>query len=71
LDAAKYIIILADNLQEYVDMMKLGTFIFQQDNDPKHTSRLAKHYFNDKSINLLPWPEQSLDLNPVEKYVGF
>jgi hypothetical protein len=32
MDAAKYFNILANNLQESVDMMELDTFIFQQDN---------------------------------------
>jgi hypothetical protein len=40
--------------------------IFQQDNDPKHTSSLAKEWFSKEGIEVLPWPAQSPDLNPIE-----
>jgi transposase len=39
---------------------------FQQDNDPKHTSRKATQWFKDNNIQVLPWPVQSPDLNPIE-----
>lgn len=39
---------------------------YQQDNDPKHTSRRAKQFFGDNRVNVLPWPSQSPDLNPIE-----
>jgi len=39
---------------------------FQQDNDPKHTSKKAKKWFRDNSITLLDWPAQSPDLNLIE-----
>src|SRR6201991_4608073 len=49
---------------------KLGmdkeSFYYQQDNDPKHTSKLASKWFEDMGIKLLDWPSQSPDLNPIE-----
>lgn len=50
MDAAAYVNILARNLTPSATQMGLGDFIFQQDNDPKHTSRLAEHYFMPKTL---------------------
>ena len=45
-------------------------FIFQQDNDPKHTSKLCTSYLGRKKVagdlNIMEWPPQSPDLNPIE-----
>lgn len=40
--------------------------IFQQDNDPKHTCRLAKCWFEANNIVLMRWPAQSAVFNPIE-----
>ena len=36
---------------------------FMQDNDPKHTSRLAKNFMEDRGIN---WWQTPPDINPIE-----
>ena len=47
-----------------------SSFIFQQDNDPKHTSRQCKGYLTKKEsdgvLRQMTWPPQSPDLNPIE-----
>jgi hypothetical protein len=41
-------------------------YVFQQDNDPKHTSKVVKSYLRNNAINVMDWPAQSPDLNPIE-----
>ncbi len=34
--------------------------------DPKHTAKITKEWLQDNSVNVLEWPSQSPDLNPIE-----
>ncbi|KAG2463444.1 TC1A transposase, partial [Polypterus senegalus] len=65
--AAMYRDILDENLLQSALDLRLGRrFIFQQDNDPKHTAKISKEWLQDNSVNVLEWPSQSPDLNLIE-----
>uniref|UniRef100_A0AAR2KAJ4 Tc1-like transposase DDE domain-containing protein n=1 Tax=Pygocentrus nattereri TaxID=42514 RepID=A0AAR2KAJ4_PYGNA len=67
MNAAMYRDILDKNLLQSALDLRLGRrFIFQQDNDPKHTAKISKQWLQDHSVNVLEWPSQSPDLNPIE-----
>ena len=47
--------------------LKMGHgWVFQHDNDPKHTAKATKEWLKKKHIKAQEWPSQSPDLNPIE-----
>lgn len=54
-------------MKESAAILGLGRrFFFQHDNDPKHSSILVKTYLQRAKVNVMDWPAQSQDLNPIE-----
>ncbi len=65
MNAEFYVNILRSHLPEIEDLLG-DEWRFQQDNDPKHTSRLAKTFLQDNMPEVIDWPSNSPDLNPIE-----
>ena len=67
------------NSEQYVSILSSGylqtlmmhgfnideTFL-QQDNDPKHKSRMTQMWLDSAGISVIPWPSCSPDLNIIE-----
>ncbi len=64
MDGAMYRKILANNLLPSVRALKMGRgWVFQHDNDPKHTVGATKVWLSKKHCKVLEWLSQSPDLN--------
>uniref|UniRef100_A0A8C4SI19 Tc1-like transposase DDE domain-containing protein n=1 Tax=Erpetoichthys calabaricus TaxID=27687 RepID=A0A8C4SI19_ERPCA len=59
--------ILKENVRPSVCQLKLKrSWVLQQDNDPKHTSKSTSEWLKKNKMKTLEWPSQSPDLNPIE-----
>ncbi|CAF1304454.1 unnamed protein product [Rotaria sordida] len=67
MNAQLYANVIQNELIPSINMWQLdANGIYQQDNATYYKSHDIKALFEDLSINILPWPAKSSDLNPVE-----
>ena len=63
--------ILKQHLKTSVRKLKFGhKWVFQMDNDPKHTSKIVAKWLKDNKVKVLELPSQNPDFNPIKKCVG-
>ena len=78
MDAVAYIAVLDNHLLPSAHRLIGTEFLFQQDNAPPHTARITQEYLANQTpafvrelggswdFQLMEWPAQSPDLNPLE-----
>ncbi|KAK3514588.1 hypothetical protein QTP70_021648, partial [Hemibagrus guttatus] len=67
MNSAVYQKILKENVRPSVcDLNLKRTWVLQQDNDPKHTSKSTSEWLKKNKMKTLECPSQSPDFNPIE-----
>ncbi|XGW24586.1 hypothetical protein V3C99_006203 [Haemonchus contortus] len=66
INSAQYRDILENVMLPFANQKLSTRWIFQLDNDPKHTSRLVADFLKSKEISVMEWLSRSPDLNPTE-----
>jgi transposase len=64
MNGERYIEMLRDKLLPWMGM--LGATKFLQDGAPCHTSKKVKNFLKENNIDVMDWPGNSPDLNPIE-----
>ncbi|GFX54205.1 transposable element Tcb1 transposase [Trichonephila clavipes] len=69
--AMDYIEILQNKLLPTVrDLFGNQSWIFTDDNAPCHRAKVVQKWLKDHTVNIMNWPRQSPDLNPIDN-LGF
>ena len=72
MDANFFVNIMEWHLLEQAQVFHGQMWFLIQDNDPKHTSRIAKAWMEENMRkNQRDWPSQTPDLNPIENIFGW
>lgn len=68
MNAEKFCLVLEEGLLSTLEDQNLhpSDYYFQQDTNPRHTSKHAKKWFEEHGIDFLPWPPNSPDQNIIE-----
>ena len=64
MNAPKYVQMLSEKLKLHLQVHNCQ--IFMQNGAPCHRSKVAKNFLDSNNIDLLEWPGNSPDLNPIE-----
>jgi hypothetical protein len=68
MDQHQYLQILKECLPGVISKYEMDKdkVIFQHDNDPKHKAKSVQKWLDEEGYNVMEWPSQSPDLNPIE-----
>jgi transposase len=64
----RFLVVPFTGVVESFEMLEMpeGERMFEQDNNPKHTSNKTIKWFEDNNIDVMVWPPQSPDINLIE-----
>ena len=65
MNAQRYIQLLEDTLLPELQVAD-AQMVFMQDNAPCHKAKIVMDFFDTNHVNIMDWPAQSPDMNPIE-----
>jgi hypothetical protein len=66
IDSQKYLELVQEVVMPEIQASGVD-LIFMQDNARPHTARVVTDYYHENNVQMLDWPPQSPDLNPIEQ----